>query len=340
MCVCKSNLRRYGTAIFSWAFAVLPACEEPVRSPPSSQGPAPPEPSTYIYPEDPPVAGAAALEELLTGYRRQGYVVLLDIWATWSEPSRRRFADVVELHRTLRSEGFQCIAVTFDNPGLWTSEIAPFLRSVRCGYPCLIVPPSAQGDVVARLGSEWNGSVPARLIFDRGGRLAAELLDDASITKTDERVRAILSGAYSVPKSPERPAGGRLIARARTVDVSKDRTLAQPTSQWSSLDDVEAMAQTIARQSEITIDWPNAKVAVLPFTLIGRADPEQAGKALADAVARILAAKHPGSVVDRREADALMARHNLSPLSVEYDPSVLAGKAGWTHIITGTLRWR
>jgi hypothetical protein len=204
----------------------------------------------------------------------------------------------------------------------------------------VIVPPSAQSDVVSRVGREWNGSVPARLIFDRTGRLAAEFLDDQAIGTTEDVVRAVLSGQY---KAPERPGGrtapGGVIARARTVDVAGDRTLAQPTSRWSSVSDIQAMAISIAQQSETNIDWSNARVAVLPFTLVGNLD-SGAGKALADAVARLLAAKHPGAVVDRQEADELLAREKLTPLGVEYDPRLIAGKTNWTHIITGTLRWR
>jgi thiol-disulfide isomerase/thioredoxin len=318
----------------------MAGCEEPMSSWSTDRGPAPIEPITYVYPADPPVANADALANLMAGYRRQGTVVLLDVWATWCRPSLDRFPDMVELHRKYRDEGFQVIAVAFDNPTMWTVQIAPFLRSVRCGYPCALVPPSAQSDVVSRVGREWNGSVPARLIFDRTGRLVAELLDDQAIGTTDEVVRAILNGQYKPPESPgPRKAPGGVIARARTVDVAADKTLAQPTSRWSSISDIEAMAVSIAQQSEANIDWSKARVAVLPFTLVGNAD-SGAGKALADAVARLLAAKHPDAVVDRQEADDLLAREKLTPLGVEYDPRVIAGKANWTHIITGTLRWR
>ncbi len=322
------------------ALVVGAGCEEALRSTSGPRWPAPAEPQTFVYPEDPPVGTVASLENLLSGYRRQGKVVLLDVWATWCQPSCDRFGDVVELHRKCRSEGFQCIAVAFDNPALWRVQIASFLRSMRCGYPCVIIPPSGQNDVVSKLGSEWNGAVPARLVFDRSGGLAAELLDEASIGKTESVVRAVLGGELRAANRPKRSNERQVVARARMVDVQADRTLAQPTSQASSVTSVESMAETIVRQSEGNIDWSKARVAVLPFTLVGTSDRGETGRALADAVAKILSTRHPGAVIDRQEADALLERHHLTPMGVEYDPTVLSGKADWTHVITGTLRWR
>jgi hypothetical protein len=334
--------RRNGRCACSLAVVlmVLSGCESDLRRDPEPRWPAPPEPSSYIYPEDPPVGNSNSLQNLLAGFRSQGHVVLLDIWSTAYQPSCDRFPDLIDLYHALRPEGFQCVAVAFDNPALWNVQISPFLRSMRCDYPCAIVPPSAQEEVARRFAREWRGEVPARLIFDREGRLAAELLTDEAIRTTAQVVRDVLAGQYKAPEPVKRAEPAGVTARTRTLEVTSERTVVQPTTQRSTMADIESMAQSIARQSEETIDWSNAHVAILPFTLVGRSDSETAGKTLADAVARILRAGHPESVVDRQEADELIARYKLTPMAVEYDPSLVAGKANWTHIITGALRWR
>jgi hypothetical protein len=95
----------YLTLITVLLLGLTIGCEEPAGWSQSLRGPAPVEPSTYVYPVDPPVASADALENLLVGYRRQGTVVLLDVWATWCRPSSDRFPNMVELHRKYRDEG-------------------------------------------------------------------------------------------------------------------------------------------------------------------------------------------------------------------------------------------
>ena len=129
-------------------------------------------------------------------------------------------------------------------------------------------------------------------------------------------------------------------ARARALDLNASRMVTRSSSRWTSFDEIEEMADVIVRRCEATIEWTNAKVAVLPFTLLGRPNRPEAGKLLADAVAQRLAASHPDAIVDREAADAVLARYKLTPLGVEYDPTVLTGKANWTHIVTGTLSFR
>jgi hypothetical protein len=293
-----------------------------------------------VYPEDPPVARADALQDLLAGYRRQAKVVLIDVWSMSNDASRDRFGFFVDLHLQHRASGLQCVAVAFDHPGRWFGEIAPFLRSVRCSYPCVIVPPSGWGEVVGRLAYEWDGSIPAVLVFDRDGRLAAEMVGQPAISKIRQVVEDVLAGRHKPIELPRRPTGGLVTARSRLLDLEAGKTVARSRSQGASTDDVEAMAAAIAGRCEATIDWSNARVAVLPFTILGRAVRPETGKLLADAVARILMAAHPNAIVNRQEADALLTQHQLTPLGVEYDPAVLSGKVNWTHIITGTIRWR
>ncbi len=324
---------------------VLVGCSEawyfgPTESSPGDHWQVPSAQPSYVYPPDPPMANADVLVDLLSAYARQHRVVVVDFWSMSSDASRARFAPLTDLHQSNRVSGLQCVAVAFDSPGIWSSEVAPFLRSVGCSYPCVMVPASARGEVVARLGYEWNGTIPAALVFDRAGRLAAELIGDTPAERIRQIVGEVLAGRHEPIAASRRPAAGQVTARARALEVGAGKTVARSASQWGSLDDVDAMADAIARRCEATINWADAKVAVLPFTLIGGGSRPEAGKALADAVARILSARHPQAVVNRSEADAIMARHKLTPLGVEYDSTALHGKADWTHIITGTLRSR
>jgi len=309
---------------------------EPARRVTPAGSWAPPRPRTFVYPEDPPVANAEAIDQLLDAYRRQGRVVLVDVWSIGNPASRSRFDAMVDLHASRRPSGLQIVAAAFDNPGQWTPAIAPFLRSGRCGYPCAVVPPSAQSGVAASLGHEWRGQVPAVIVLDRDGKLAGELIGETPFAQIEALVDDVLAGRHQPIELAEGP-GNRTLARARTLDLSAGKTVARADSKGASLDDVGAMAGAIAERFEATIEWSNARVAVLPFIVAGGPDPEQAGKDLADAVARVLSARHPGTIVDRAEVDAALARHKLTPLGIEYDPTVLSGKVNWTHIVTGSL---
>ncbi len=319
----------------------MPPYFEPMQSSLAPGWTAPPkEDLRYIYPAEPPVADASGVEQLINGYRRQGKVVLLDAWSITHPASRERIPQLIGLHRRHRAYGLQVIGLAFDNPGLWKKEIAPYLRSLNCSYPCVVVPPSAQGELIARLAYDWDGSLPAVLVYDRDGRVAAELFRRVPFGRIEQTVELVLAGKHQPIEESGPAVAGRISARSRTLDVENGKTVGRSNTQWIRPRDVTDMAEAIARKSEPTIDWSEAKVAVLPFTILGRNSAGIDGKALADEVARILTKWHPQAVVDRAEADALLAKHGLTPLGVEYDLSVLQGKADWTHVITGTLRMK
>ncbi|MBN1345259.1 MAG: hypothetical protein JXQ73_21380 [Phycisphaerae bacterium] len=302
--------------------------------------PSPAEAVTFIYPQEPPIADADALEDLLAGYRRQGRVVLLHFWSIENAASRDQFGAFIDLYRDNRAYGLQCVAAAFDGSGQWTTEISPFLRSVGCNYPCVIVPFSSRGDVVARMAYEWNGRIPAALVFDRDGRLVAELPAGTSVDKIRQVVADVVAGRLEASEGAARPSSKRVTAQSRALDLSVNKTIARARSEADSAGDVDRMAQSIAARCEATIDWSTAKVAILPFTLVGSGGTPEMGRQLADSVARILAARHPEAIVPRDQADAVLKRYNLTPLAVEYDPTTVTGRVGWTHIITGTLNMK
>lgn len=322
--------------------AIVGGCTSGYREPVRYRPPATPEPSarpvSYIYPESPPIGNADVLGEMLKGYQRQGQVVLLDVWSVSSKASRDRFDSLIDLREKDRALGLQCLAVSFDNPGVWKTEIAPFLRSVRCSYPCILVPQDEVGEVVTRFGYEWNGGTPAILLFDRDGMLAAEFLGSGPFSAIRSAVENVLAGKHKPIGKPGHLMAGKISAQVRTLGLDDGKTVGKSRSQWGALENVDVMAKMIADRSEATVNWPEAKVAVLPFTVIGGAARPNTGQTLADVIARILKTRHPAAVVDREEADAMLARYKLTPLGVEYDPTELKSRTGWTHIITGTLR--
>ncbi len=311
---------------------------EPVRRVRPAEPSLKPRTIRFVYPADAPIAGADDVRRLLRAYRRQGKTVVVDAWSVRVPTSRLRFERLIELHERHHDQGLQCLALCFDNPGQWQSEIAPFLRSVRCTYPCLMIPPSTRGDVIAELGYQWDGRVPALLVFDPGGDLAAELIGAAPARDVEEIITPLLAGRKPPGPEPQPPSGVSL--KTRLLGLGDGKPLTRSDSTWPSMDNEQAMARKIAQEIETSVDWSNARVAVLPITVLKGQGGKNRGRDLAVEIAKLLQAKHPQSVVDPNEVDTVLNRLNLTPLGIEFDSSVLAGKVDWTHIISGTLRGR
>jgi len=123
----------------------------------------------------PPIVDADGLKQLVARYR--GKVVYLDFWATWCAPCVAALPKLAELQKQYGPRGLQVIAVSFDDPELWASQVRPTLAKAGWRGPAVVMKDrEAQNAVVAWLGHDWRSELPARFLLDREGRRAYELL--------------------------------------------------------------------------------------------------------------------------------------------------------------------
>ena len=94
----------------------------------------------------------------------KGKVVLLNFWATWCPPCRKKIPDLIDLHKTYKDKGFAVIGVSIDEQG--AAIVRPFVNRVGVNYPILL----GSESVVNAYGIE---PIPATFLIDRHGRVAA-----------------------------------------------------------------------------------------------------------------------------------------------------------------------
>ena len=123
----------------------------------------------YIQPEGRKIAPDFTLidasGEPVSLSSERGKVILLNFWATWCAPCKTEIPWFVEFERTHKKAGFEVVGVSLDDDG-WKS-VKPFLEEKRVNYRMVV------GD--ERVTGLYGGvpSLPATLVIDRSGRIAA-----------------------------------------------------------------------------------------------------------------------------------------------------------------------
>ena len=126
-----------------------------------------------IPPEPPPPRGIVALDE--TGWERlraqqRGRVLVVDFWATWCEPCREEFPNLVRLHNTYRSRGLSVVAISMDEPES-RPAIEQFLKSQGANFGSYRQQFNDFEALVNSINPRWGGGIPATFLYDREGRL-------------------------------------------------------------------------------------------------------------------------------------------------------------------------
>lgn len=94
----------------------------------------------------------------------KGNVVLLNIWATWCGPCRHEIPELITLHQTYASRGFQVLGASVDGEES-AKEVAPMVEDRKINYPVII-------DTKGKIADIFETSViPTSALIDREGRV-------------------------------------------------------------------------------------------------------------------------------------------------------------------------
>jgi len=107
------------------------------------------------------------LEKLIS--KREGKILVLNIWATWCIPCREEIPDLIELQRKY-SKDIDVVGISVDFPDEVEKRILPFIKQQNIRYK-MFVNNMKDEDLINFFNVKWNGAVPASFIYEKTGKL-------------------------------------------------------------------------------------------------------------------------------------------------------------------------
>ena len=166
-----------------------PQTEPPLAQPSETGSPA--ESSSITV----PVVDRAGFNEVLA--KHKGQVVLVDYWATWCAPCRKKFPHTVTLAQDHKADGLAVIGVSLDDDEAH-EDVVKFLIEQQATFDNLRSKAGASDESFEEFEVP-GGTLPCLRLFDREGRVlktfAIDLDADKQFTDDDvtEAVKAALA---------------------------------------------------------------------------------------------------------------------------------------------------
>ena len=110
----------------------------------------------------------AGLKQLIA--QRNGKILLLNVWATWCEPCREEFPDLIKLASDYKNSNVEVVGLSADYPDEVDSKIVPFLEKYQCNFKIYVQNFEDDAKLIQLLNQAWNGALPATFIFDQDGK--------------------------------------------------------------------------------------------------------------------------------------------------------------------------
>jgi thiol-disulfide isomerase/thioredoxin len=116
----------------------------------------------------------AAMKALLK--RENSRPLLVNFWATWCEPCREEFPDLVKIDADYRPKGLDFAAVSLDDLKDINTEVPKFLREMRATMPAYLLNVSDPEPTIKLVDPEWSGALPATFLYNGKGEVVFKRL--------------------------------------------------------------------------------------------------------------------------------------------------------------------
>jgi thiol-disulfide isomerase/thioredoxin len=97
--------------------------------------------------------------------------LLVNYWATWCDPCRDEFPDLVKIDKDYRAQGLDFIAITLDDLADINSAVPKFLRLMKAKMPVYLLNVSDPEPTINLVDREWTGALPATFLYNNKGEV-------------------------------------------------------------------------------------------------------------------------------------------------------------------------
>lgn len=124
--------------------------------------------------------------------RPEGRPLLVNFWATWCEPCRDEFPELVEIDREYRGR-IDFITISLDDPVEIKRDVPKFLREMKASMPTYLLRTADENAVIGSISNEWTGGLPFTVLYDAEGRVAHVRQGRVKLPVLRERLDSLLA---------------------------------------------------------------------------------------------------------------------------------------------------
>jgi thiol-disulfide isomerase/thioredoxin len=95
----------------------------------------------------------------------------VNFWATWCDPCREEFPDLVKINAEYGPKGLDFITITLDDLKDIKTEVPKFLREMRAPMPTYLLNVSDPEPSIKLVDTEWGGALPATFLYNQKGEI-------------------------------------------------------------------------------------------------------------------------------------------------------------------------
>ena len=110
-----------------------------------------------------------ALKGLITQPRERP--LLVNFWATFCDPCRDEFPDLVKIDKDYRPQSIEFVTVSLDDFGEIKTSVPQFLVSMKATMPAYLLNVTDPEPAINFIDRRWQGDLPATYLYNEKGKI-------------------------------------------------------------------------------------------------------------------------------------------------------------------------
>jgi thiol-disulfide isomerase/thioredoxin len=106
-----------------------------------------------------------------TALKPNGKPLLVNFWATWCDPCREEFPDLVRLDAEYKGK-IDFITISLDDLAEINRDVPKFLADMKAEMPAYLLKVADEGAVISSVAKDWQGGLPFTILYNEKGELA------------------------------------------------------------------------------------------------------------------------------------------------------------------------
>ena len=156
------------------------------------KGPAEPpaQPTAVVTPID-----TEALKSLLSQQRQKP--LLVNFWATFCDPCRDEFPDLVKIDKDYRSQSLEFFTVSLDDFSDINTEVPKFLDLMKAKMPAYLLNVNDPEPAINLVDRRWRGDLPATFLYNEKGEVVYRHIGRVNIAELREAIDKVVKKGSS-----------------------------------------------------------------------------------------------------------------------------------------------
>lgn len=134
-----------------------------------------------------------ALKELLQPNSKEPRPLLVNFWATWCEPCREEFPDLVRVDADYRPRGLAFITISLDDASQINGNVPQFLKEMGASMPAYLLNTPDPDEAIAVVDRAWFGALPATFLYDPRGQIVFKKMGRVKPAELRAAIEKVLS---------------------------------------------------------------------------------------------------------------------------------------------------